>query len=61
MEKVILLLHLCLPNVDTTECLFIEEQMKSQQMCEEKISQLNQEFMEIETFNASCERSSYES
>ena len=50
MEKVILLLHLCLPNVDTTECFFIEEQMKSQQMCEEKISQLNQEFMEIETF-----------
>jgi hypothetical protein len=61
MEKVILLLHLCLPNVDTTECFFIEEQMKSQQMCEEKISQLNQEFMEIETFNASCERSSYDS
>ena len=61
MEKVILLLHLCLPNVDTTECLFIEEQMKSQQMCEEKISQLNQEFIDIEVFNASCERSSYES
>ena len=61
MEKVILLLHLCLPNVDTTECLFIEEQMKSQQMCEEKISQLNQEFIDIETFNASCERSSYDS
>ena len=61
MEKVILLLHLCLPNVDTTECFFIEEQMKSQQMCEEKISQLNQEFIDIEVFNASCERSSYES
>ena len=60
MEKVILLLHLCLPNVDTTECFFIEEQMKSQQMCEEKISQLNQEFIDIEVFNASCERSSYE-
>ena len=59
MEKVILLLHLCLPNVDTTECFFIEEQMKSQQMCEEKISQLNQEFIDIEVFNASCERSSY--
>jgi hypothetical protein len=25
MEKIILLLHLCLPNVDTTECFFIEE------------------------------------
>jgi hypothetical protein len=61
MEKVILLLHLCLPNVETTECLFIEEQMKSQQTCEEKISQLNQEFIDIEVFNASCERSSYES
>jgi len=61
MEKVILLLHLCLPNVDITECFFIEEQMKSQQMCEEKISQLNQEFIDIETFNASCERSSYDS
>jgi hypothetical protein len=61
MEKVILLLHLCLPNVDTTECFFIEEQMKSQQMCEEKISQLNQEFIDIEVFNASCERSSYDS
>ena len=59
MEKIILSLHLCLPNVDTTECFFIEEQMKSQQMCEEKISQLNQEFIDIETFNASCERSSY--
>ena len=61
MEKVILLLHLCLPNVDTTECFFIEEQMKSQQMCEEKISQLNQEFIDIEVFNASCERNNYES
>jgi hypothetical protein len=59
MEKIILLLHLCLPNVDTTECFFIEEQMKSQQMCEEKISQLNQEFIDIEVFNTSCERSSY--
>ena len=59
MEKIILLLHLCLPNVDTTECFFIEEQMKTKQMCEKKISQLNQEFIDIETFNASCERSSY--
>jgi len=30
MEKVILLLHLCLPNVDTTECFFIEEQILPQ-------------------------------
>jgi hypothetical protein len=61
MEKVILLLHLCLPNVDTTECFFMEEQMKSQEMCELKIEQLNEDFMDLDTFNASCERSSYES
>ena len=61
METIILLLHLCLPNDGQTECLIVEEQMKSQQLCEQKVEQLNQDFMDLEKFNASCERSSYES
>ena len=61
METIILLLHLCLPNDGQTECLIVEEQMKSQQLCEQKVEELNQDFMDLETFNASCERSSYAS
>lgn len=61
METIILLLHFCLPNDGGTECLFMKEEMKSQQMCEQKVDELNQDFMDLDMFNASCERSSYES
>ena len=61
METIILLLHLCLPNDGQTECLLVEEQMNNQQMCEQKVEELNQDFSDLEVFNASCERSSYES
>ena len=44
METIILLLHFCLPNDGTTQCLLVEEQMNSQQMCEQKVEQLNQDF-----------------
>jgi len=61
METIILLLHLCLPNDGQTECLFIKEEMINQQMCEQKVEELNQDFMDLDVFNASCERSSYAS
>ena len=61
METIILLLHFCLPNDGATECLLVEEQMKSQQMCEQKVEELNEDFIDLDMFNASCERNSYES
>jgi hypothetical protein len=61
METIILLLHFCLPNDGETQCLLVEEQMNNQQMCEQKVEELNQDFMDLDVFNASCERSSYES
>jgi hypothetical protein len=39
----------------------VEEEMNNQQMCEQKVEQLNQDFMDLDVFNASCERSSYAS
>lgn len=55
MSTVILLLHLCLPNDGTTECLFLEEPMTSSLMCEQKVERLQQDFQEIQVFQASCQ------
>ena len=50
MEKVIILLQLCLPNEGMTECVFSQEEVKSQQACERKVEQLEYEFSDIAEF-----------
>jgi len=57
VEKVILLLHLCLPNNGTIECVFAKEEMKNQTMCEQRVEQLQYQFSDIkaDVFNLQCE------
>ena len=57
MEKVILLLHLCLPSDGTIECVFAKEEMKNQTMCEQRVEQLQYQFSDIkaDVFNLQCE------
>lgn len=57
MEKVILLLHLCLPSDGTIECVFAKEEMQNQTMCEQRVEQLQYQFSDIkaEVFNLKCE------
>jgi|TARA_R100000426_G_scaffold7159_2_gene8808 hypothetical protein len=55
MEKVIILLQLCLPNEGITECVFSQEEVKSQQVCERRVEQLEYEFSDIAEFlNIQC-------
>lgn len=53
--KYLLMLHLCLPNAGTTECFILKEEMKGQQMCEQKAEQLYADFSEVEVFSVKCE------
>lgn len=57
MEKVILLLHLCLPSDGTIECVFAKEEMQNQTMCEQRVEQLQYQFSDIkaDVFNLKCE------
>jgi hypothetical protein len=50
MEKVIILLQLCLPNEGVTECVFSEHKVDDYQTCERKIEQLEYEFSDIAEF-----------
>ena len=50
MEKVIILLQLCLPNEGVTECVFSEHKVEDHQTCERKIEQLEYEFSDIAEF-----------
>jgi len=55
MEKVIILLQLCLPNEGITECVFSEHKVQDYQTCERKIEQLEYEFSDIAEFlNIQC-------
>jgi|TARA_R100001460_G_scaffold34891_5_gene67544 hypothetical protein len=59
MEKIIILFNLCLPNDGAIECIFIEEEIKNQQMCEQKVEQLEHEFsdlLEVHHFSVKCEK-----
>ncbi len=58
MEKIILLLNICLPNDGMTECIFFsEKEFHNQQMCEQRMELLHDEFSDVaETLNIKCER-----
>ena len=55
MESVIILLQLCLHNDGMTECVFSQEEVKSQQACERRVEQLEHEFSDIaDLLNIEC-------
>ena len=58
MEKIILLLNICLPNDGGSDCVFFyEKQFANLTMCEQKMEQLHNEFSDVaETLTIKCER-----
>ena len=59
MEKIIIFFNLCLPSEGEIECIFSKEEVKSQELCEQRVEQLEYEFadlIDLHQFNAKCER-----
>jgi len=55
MNKVIIMLQLCLPNDGEMECIFSKHDVEDYQTCEEQIDQLEYEFSDLaEVFNVKC-------
>ena len=55
MNKVIIMLHLCLPNNGEMECIFSKHDVPDYQTCEKQIEQLEYEFSDLaEVFNVKC-------
>jgi len=59
MEKIIILLNLCLPSDGAIECIFAKEEVKSQELCEQKVEQLEYEFsdlLNVHHFSVECQK-----
>ena len=56
MNKIIIMLQLCLPNDGEVECIFSKHDVSDYQTCEKEIEQLEYEFSDLaELFNVKCE------
>ena len=56
MNKIIIMLQLCLPNDGEVECIFSKHDVPDYQTCEREIEQLEHEFSDMaEIFNVKCE------
>tara|TARA_R100001460_G_scaffold22239_2_gene45268 strand:- start:356 stop:538 length:183 start_codon:yes stop_codon:yes gene_type:complete len=55
MNKVIIMLQLCLPNDGEMECIFSKHDVPDYQTCEKQIEQLEYEFSDLaQVFNVKC-------